>query len=355
MNAPLSSGLGLLFLVGINTTLQAAPLQIIRLKPGENFVTTGVLDERSDTAFFATAESDFRYSLETSSATVLQIRVSDFSIRKRIVLEAGETPLQAAVLDPHRRRIYFGTYGDPNREVSGQIIQIGVDPFEKKKTYLLPKGEFGISSGVLSPQGDTAYFGTLFGTVVSIDLTGMTLIGDSKLADETNAFQCAVRDPSGMFAYFGTTAGNVMKIRLADMSPLENITALRQEPGFRCAFFDPASPYVYFGTQGKPAKVIRFLLTDFRPEEAFLLATGQNDLVAGFCPRGKGIAYLIAAGPPAQLIQIKLKPFSILSSRPLPEEIGDVRCAVFDGQRQAVYLGTGRDPGQIVRIPLAGL
>src|SRR5262245_10958101 len=97
-------------ILGLSAALPAISLRDIRLQPGDNFVTAAVLDPAGDTAYFATAESDFRYSLETSSAAILQVRLSDFRVQQRIVLAAGETPLQAAVIDPHYRRAYFGVY-----------------------------------------------------------------------------------------------------------------------------------------------------------------------------------------------------------------------------------------------------
>lgn len=341
--------------LGIGVALQAASLQEIRLPAGENVITAAALDEPGDAAYFAAAESDFRYSLETSSATILQVRLSDFSIRRRVVLFAGENPLQAATLDPRRRLAYFGVYGDPHRDVPGQIVQIALDPLERKQALVLPQGEFGVSSGVLDPQGGHGYFGTLFGTVAGLRLPNMELIGSLSLQREDNAFQCAVLDASGKFAYFGTAAGNITKIRLSDFTPVGNITVLRNEPGFRCAFVDSSSGDAFFGTQGAPAKLIRLSLKDFKPAGALAFSEGQNDLIAGFCPPGQAIAYLVFAGLPAQLVKIQLRPLKILSSLPLPKSIGLARCAVFDARRRAAVLGAGDNPARLIRAPLAEL
>ena len=235
----------------------------MKLRPGENVVTSAVLDENHGIGYFATAESDFKYSLEQASATLIRINLRHFSRIEDLKLPPGNAPLRAGIINKSGSHAYFGIYGDPNKGTPARVIGISLILWAVGPHVSLGKDDFGVSSGVMDPNENMGYFGTLFGSVVGVHLPDVQLSGSLSLQKEDNAFQCAVVDPQGQFAYFGTSTGNVMKVDLHKFDPIGNITVFRVEKGFRAAAISPAGDFAYFGTEESPARIARIRLADF--------------------------------------------------------------------------------------------
>ena len=324
---------------------------VLRLDPGENEVTNLLIDDKHGYVYAATADDNFRFSLDKASAHILKVRMADFSRINKMTLPTGLNPLDTGVLNSNDGFLYYGTYGDPNRSMPAKIIKIGLLDFKSNKVINLENDDYGLSSAILDTNKNEAYLGTLFGSVVHVQLDKLELQGNLSLQKEDNAFQCAVIDRHKQFAYFGTSAGNIMKIQLSDFNPTANLSALRSEKGFRCAVVDGGDHYAYFGTQESPGRIVRIDLSDFSPQGTLSLGPGESNLISAFIDEPQGIAYFIAAAPPARLIRVRLSDFELLDSIPLPNQANPTRSAVWDGTHHALYLGISGTPGKIVKVP----
>src|SRR5437016_2556514 len=84
---------------GLLSSAQAVTWRQIQLAPEDHVITSGALDESGEQVYFATAESDFRCSLENASGAIVAVRVSDFSVQERLILASSENALQTALVD----------------------------------------------------------------------------------------------------------------------------------------------------------------------------------------------------------------------------------------------------------------
>lgn len=362
LNTLTAVGLGLAFLT-LTPPAQAAPrFEQMKLPKGEPYVTSALVDERGGYAYFGIAQAAFRYTLEQASASIVRVRLADFTRADKLTLPAGENPLGAGIIDHAKGFLYFGIYGDPNRALPAKVVKIRLSDFKRVQTLGLGKDEYGVSSAAMDSARRIGYFGTLFGSVASVRLDEMTLVGSLGLQREENAFQCALIDRQGHYGYFGTSTGNIMKIRLSDFTPLGNLTVLRGEKGFRCGVVDPKGAYAYFGTEGSatqladarsvasPAKIVRIALADFRPDGVLTLEAGETDLLAVFV--SGGVAYFVSAAEPIRIIRVSLAAFKRLDAFTLPAKTGTASCAAFDPIRKTLYIGAGGAPAMILKVSL---
>ena len=142
--------------------------RILTLKKGENVITSLLLDSKHGYAYAATTSEDFRYSLEQTSAHIVSIRLSDFAAVNHRPMPAGVNPLNAGLLDPKGRYLYFGIYGDPNRSKPAKIMKVRLPGLEFMNTVDIGKDEYGINSSILDSEHGMAYFGTQFGSVATV-------------------------------------------------------------------------------------------------------------------------------------------------------------------------------------------
>ena len=217
----------------------------------------------------------FIYFASRSNTTrigrIIKVRLSDFKRVGSLDLTAGK----ALLIDPQGAYAYLANN-------SGEIIKIRLSDFTQVDLLALDPKLYSISTGMMSPAGDYAYFatyGTSPGRLIKIGLADFTLDGTVDI--ETNAC-CSVIDPAGAFGYIGGEHG-VVKVRLADMN---RIAALGIPAGYPiCAVMDPAGKYLYLG--GRDKTISKMQLSDFTLESQLGILPGQGVMLcAAIAPRG---------------------------------------------------------------------
>jgi hypothetical protein len=326
------------------------PGRELRLNPGENVVTSLVVDSSQDVAYLATAESDFRFSLEDTAARVIKVKLPALRRVESAPLAAGESPVGAMVLVPSLDALYLGIYGDPNRDISGRIVSVRARDLKRIAAISLGKNEYGISAATWNSRAPFALFGTLFGTIVGVDLSPLSGAGSLSLQKEDSAFQCGCVDPSGTFAYFGTSTGNIMKVEVKEISPAGNLTALRGNDGFRFALMEGDGRYSYFVTGGQPARVVRIDLAQFRLDKVLTLPEEFGKVEAALLDRRSHTLLVIGGGVSYKVGRIGLGTFHYLGDRLIPLRVR-VRSAALD-RSGALLIGYNGEPGGLLRMPL---
>ena len=327
--------------------------QALALHPGENVVTAAVYDPIRDVAYFAVADTDFRYSLEMASGTLVRVRLSDFKRTGTLKLRAGENAIHAALLDAAGANGYLGIYGDPNRDVPAQVVHVNLSQWRRVGSAPLGKQEFGISSAIWGTSDGEAYWGTLYGSIVRMNLPSMTATAALSLQRENNAFQCGVTDPDGQTGYFGTASGNVMKIRLSDFLPLGNVSVSQAQAGFRAVVADPSGRYLYWAAEGMPGRIVRLSLERFQIS-GILEIPDEKDFVAAFVGPKSGTASFITGGQNPSIIEVDLETFQETGRLPLSESDGSAHCGFYSSKEQAVVVGMDGEPAQLVKVDYPG-
>ena len=92
--------------------------------------------------------------------------------------------------------------------------------FTRESALTLTTDERNVTSAVIDPMNETAYFGTDTkpGRVVKIDLAGFTKVGSLTFNTMKTSSSQRSSTPRRNFAYFGTDAepGRIVKINLTD-------------------------------------------------------------------------------------------------------------------------------------------
>lgn len=345
----------LLSLITLAPVTAASVLQIRYLPLGEDQVAvrTAAIDTAGASAYFGVASNDFPYSLEGERGAIVHIDLETFKQAGTIRLKPGENPVSTLLIDPSGRYAYAGVYGDPNRDVVGSVVKVRLSDGGWLGAMPLGKREYGVGSSVQSPGGGLGYFGTLYGTVVGMRLSDLSVAASLGLQRMNNAFSCAVVDHAGEFGYFATTSGAIMKISLKDFTPAATLTALRSDHGFRAALIDSHDRFAYFLTDESPAKIYRVELASFRLDRTEALAVGQNGVGAAFLDAPKSRLLIVTSESPAAVVEVALPSLDITSIASLPEKAGRITCGVFDRRRQAIVLGAQTSTrAQIVRVPI---
>ncbi len=327
-------------------------IQQLTLHSDEPVVTANVLDPLHGMAYFATSESDFKYSLEQSSAKLVRIQLQNLRRIEELKLKPGDGPLRAGLINRDGSHAYFGVYGDPNRGRPARVLGISLLRWKRGPDISLGEGDFGISSAVMDPDERIAYFGTMFGSVVGVRVPEMQIVGSLALQKEDNGFECAVLDPQGEFGYFGTTSGNIMKIRLNGIGPAGNITASRGGDGFGTADMAPDGQNAYFGTKGSPSRVTRVEIRAFKASGTLSLEEGENKLLAGIISPDQSYLYVVTGEIPIKVIEVRLLDFQRVRSFVLPAHFGHATSVLPQLFRSHLILAAGERPARILKILL---
>ena len=130
----------------------------LTLNPGENSLTSAVIDTAGGYAYFGTG---------TSPGFVVKVRLSDFTRVDALTLNPGESYLYSAVIDSAGGYTYFGTYTSP-----GIVVKIGVTRAYSLSAKTDPGGTAWVSQPYIlgfkvatdsysdSHVGDFSYTGT---------------------------------------------------------------------------------------------------------------------------------------------------------------------------------------------------
>jgi len=264
---------------------------------------------------------------------------------------SGEGDLTSAVIDPSGEFAYFGTFTSP-----GRVVKVDLATFEVVDVLTLASGENELRSAVIDPSGEFAYFGTLTspGRVVKIDLSSFERAGSITLESFEELLVSAVIDPAGQFAYFGTSTfpGGVVKI---DLSSFERVGSIMLDAGedlAATAVMDPAGDFAYFGTATFPGRVVRIDLDSFERVGAVVLYSGEEMLFTSVIDSAGEFAYFGTSTNPGRVVKIDLSSLTRVDSMTLESGENGLSSSVIDPSGEFAYFGTSTGPGQIIKTSL---
>ena len=267
---------------------------------------------------------------------------------------SGEGDLTSAVIDPSGEFAYFGTFSFP-----GRVVKVNLATFEVVDVLTLESGEDQLRSAVIDPEGEFAYFGTLTspGRVVKVDLSSFERAGSITLESFEELLVSAVIDPAGQFAYFGTSTfpGGVVKIDLSSFERVDSIMLQAGEDLPATAVMDPAGDFAYFGTATFPGRVVRIDLASFERVGALVLESGEEMLFTSVIDSAGEFAYFGTSTNPGRVVKINLSSLSRVDSMTLESGENALSSSVIDPSGEFAYFGTSTGPGQIIKTSLPDL
>ena len=140
----------------------------LTLNLSEAGLTSAVIDTARGFAYFGT--NPF------GPASIVRIRLSNFTRVDALNLTTGEDGLPTAVIDEKNGFAYFGTYGNREQPICcgpATIIQVRLSNFTRAGSIVLATGETALGAAVIDQVNGFAYFGTLTrpGIVVKVQLS----------------------------------------------------------------------------------------------------------------------------------------------------------------------------------------
>ena len=319
----------------------------------ENGLGSAVIDRAAGFAYFATNNS----GTPNSPGIIVKIRLSDFKRVGALTLNAGETRLRAAVIDPAVGFAYFGTNTSP-----GIVVKVRLSDFTRTGALPLNAGEDYLSSAVIDPAAGFAYFGTNTspGIVVKVRLSDFTRVGALPLNAGENELFSAVIDPAAGFAYFGTfifgtgtEPGIVVKVRLSDFTRVGALTLNAGENGLFSAVIDPAAGFAYFGTGTSPGMVVKVRLSNFTRVGALPLNAGEDYAISAVIDPAAGFAYFGTSTEPGIVVKVRLSDLTLMGTLALNVADEYLDSAVIDQAAGFAYFGTNTSPGKVVKVRLS--
>jgi len=295
-------------LLGCNSTTPATVVQVdmgsittpptrigaVQLNAGEGPLTVGVFDSVNNVALFGTDNM-------STPATVVKVAFGTGGAGPTrvgaVTLNAGETRLYSAVIDPSSGQALFGTFTSPGVVVKINVNAAGAAPTRVNATSLLT-GEDSLVSAVFDSGSGTALFGTYTspGKVVKVTMNGVGVAPSRSNALMLNAGEniltCATQNLNTGEVLFGTDTnpGQVIKVGYGlPSSPPSRIGAVTLnsgENGLYCASADETHGVAMFGTKAGSASAVKinFNAAGVTPtrEGAAQLPNGQNGFVASY-------------------------------------------------------------------------
>jgi len=172
-----------------------------------------LMDPAGRYAYFAVYRGNY-------PALVIKVDLATFQQVGVIVMDDAERSLDSAVIDPTGQHAYFGSEGFLQ---DASIVKVDLDPFQRVDAIAvdLPYGIAVLPSAVIDPEGGYAYFGSTYAPdtsiafsgepvtpspeqVVKVDLKAFALVTVLPLAGD-GSLTSGVISPDGSHAYFGTS------------------------------------------------------------------------------------------------------------------------------------------------------
>jgi hypothetical protein len=227
-------------------------------------VSSAVMDPAGRYAYFGT---------NTTPGQVVKLDLRTFTRVGALTLRTGENRLATAVIDPAGRYAYFGTVGVHGKEPA-RIVKVDLTSLSRAaaitlRVYYDPEDEYldaletSLGAAVIDPAGRYAYFGTNtnyegfddqpnWEHLVKIDLA--TFARADTLQVEGAGLESGVIDPAGRHAYFGTDdlemySGTLVRVGLARFGRVVSRPHRYFDSDLVSAVIDPAGRYAYFGTR----------------------------------------------------------------------------------------------------------
>ena len=326
---------------GPSSTIEEVPpfarVDAITLEPGEDELSSAVIDPAGEYAYFGT------------TAGVVKVDLATF---ERVDMLPASSA-RAGVMDSMGEYAYFGLpWWQP-----GRLLKIDLDTFEQVDELDLQLGERGFSAAVVDADGRYAYFGTSgpsgsVARVIKIDLGTFERVGSLPLWGRERV-DSAVIDPAGEFAYFGTGPGfaQVIKVELETFEQVELIS-LDGEYWLHAAAMDPAGQYAYFGSDSTatPSRVVKIDLDVFEQVDAIDPAEG-GFRSAVIDPAGAYAYFAAADDARGQVVKIDVDTFERVDVITLEPGERYLNSAVVDPAGEFAYFGdVVADPGLVVKV-----
>ena len=135
----------------------------LTLSPAADSLPSAVIDPAGGFAYFGT----------NSNRIVARVRLSDFTQVDALVLNNGENHVTTAVIDPARGFAYFGCnyYSIPHPPAT--VVKVRLSDFSRVGALTLSSDSYGLSSAVIDTVNNLVYFGTATspGKVVRVDVS----------------------------------------------------------------------------------------------------------------------------------------------------------------------------------------
>src|SRR5213594_2998002 len=233
-----------------------------------------------------------------------------------LVLNTTGASILSAIVDSGAGYAYFGTSATP-----AQVFKVRLSDFTNVANLTLggsANAALAASAATLDPIHEIAYFGTLNGQIVKVDLSTFTNV--TVVHPGLGGITAATIDPAAGFGYFGTSTGNILKMRLSDLTlnrtltptPSNTTIILPPSHSIDSAVIDTASGYAYFGGANLAgSQIVRFSLTDLSKKQ--VLAPAPAGAASNFVlDPSRGIGYAVAGG--------SLAPFRLSDFNQIAEE-----------------------------------
>src|SRR5437879_2566130 len=372
----------LLFTLGLmaSMTLPATATPHSQVKPREfnsdNITPVSssilVLNTTGASILSAIVDSGAGYAYFGTSATpakVFKIRLSDFTNVANLTLGGSANAAlaaSAAILDPIHEIAYFGT-------LNGQIVKVDLSTFTN--VTVVHPGLGGITAGTIDAAAGFGYFGTSTGNILKMRLSDLTLnhsltptpSNTTIILPPSHSIDSAVIDTANGYAYFGdsgcslnifcTPSPNVVvKVRLSDFSIVSELDAAGGS--LTSAGIDTSGGYIYFGGANLAgSQIVRFSLTDLSKKQVLAPAPAgaANNFVLD---PSRGIGYAVAGG---SLAPFRLSDFNQIAEEYLQNNIFNTRLGVLDPATGYSYFAASTfqfplgQQGIILRIPASTL
>lgn len=369
LRSVLSIGLLLLFLASdlLNVqTIEASEFGITT--PGSTSYPAGGMQKISKTIFegasnFISSAKDeaggyIYMATDTSPASVIKVRASDFQQVGAVELLPGEDFGNSTRIDPANDMGYIGLDIAP-----AKVVRFRLSTMERIDSITFSAGENNIVWGNIDTTRGYAYYSvnTVPAHIVRVNLSTFT-------QDGVFAFDTGESSPSGEkidpvhnILYVGLRVSNhIVRIDLntfTRMTNLPDITIPSGQGSFSNSTFDDAYDYLYMGTNNNPGRIhkIHVASGDFTLEETFTLNTGETGLPSLMWGQATSSLYAVISSDPAKVIQVNVAgspgPGSMSRGSTLTLNTGED--TGYAGQIDSsgfLYIGTYNSPSEIVKV-----
>jgi len=302
------------------------------------------MDSVAGFAYFGTSNLDGH-----SSASIVKIRLSDFSRVDALKLNAGENIVSAAAIDTDGGFAYFGTTDTRGSGNDATIVKVRLSDFTRAGSLTLGTTGCGgcenyIGAAVLDTAAGFGYFAVGYCEILRVRLSDLARMGVSYLPCGFIDYALSgVIDTAGGFAYFGTySEGFLSKISLSDFTIVDTLQI--GQCCFTSAVIDPPGGFIYFASALHVFKIYLSNFTIARSPGATCANCEEGSAVAD---SKAGFAYF--GGPGSSTVsKVRLSDLAVFDEVSIG--MGEVTSAVIDSSAGFAYFGAGTSPGTIYKV-----
>lgn len=244
-----------------------------------------------------------------------------------LIMAGNERELYTSLIHPSHHIAYFASATDPAR-----VIRIDLETFERIDSLLVGPNDGDITSGVISPDGDHAYF-TLWdidlpGALIKIDLNTFERTASLELPSNTVKFRPISLIKDNQTAYFVSTDSEQPAVSTfveVDLQEMEVTRSLQFDTLFteiESAVIDSTASRAFLGTDRDPAEIIEIDLVSMSVSGSLSEPDMQGPLAAAGICSGDGHAYFARTDTEGIIYKISLSPLALEEQIVLPQGEG---------------------------------